>query len=185
MSSLKGFILIPLSLHLYKNGLFKSIPIILISFFVSNFTGGRTQFFMFLLIIIISLINNFLRETIKFLHVKKINFLNFSFFLGIPIFISITLRKLFLSEFAFKTMGVFNTVYKLFISNGIDINFAYMVIDPFRFYETREWVNSGLNTLLFGNGFGSGININDLLFVDIRSMGYSITEINEGIAFKP
>tara|TARA_B100000963_G_C22622917_1_gene670836 strand:- start:266 stop:1690 length:1425 start_codon:yes stop_codon:yes gene_type:complete len=182
-SSLKGFILISLSLSLYKKGLIKSIPLVVLTFLVCIYTAARTHILMFLLIMTLSILSFIFIQIKEFHHKKSSSILSLFSMTGSLGFGIIYFKGILETEFPIKTLGVF---YKVFESQSLGINFEkiLLVIDPFRYYETREWVNSGINTIIFGNGLGSGINIKDLLFADISEMGaYSQKAMNSGIAY--
>ena len=183
-SSLRGFILISLCLQLYKRGFKKSIPMIILSLLVSTFCGARTHILMFMIITSISLVNSSIRTVRDLYKKKRIKTSDIAFFSSLYVLIFIFINNIINSEFSIKTLGVFYTLGESIRSKTIDLSLIFLGVDPFRFFETREWMNFGINTILFGNGIGSGINIRELLYVDIRSMGaYSLNEINSEVAF--
>ena len=184
LSSVRGFILISLSLQLYKRGLKKSIPMIFITLLVCVFCAARTHVLMLFIITSLSVLNSIIK-TIRDIYEKKIiKTLDIAFFSGFSVLIFVFLNNIFTSEFSIKTLGFLYTFAENIRSKTLDLSLIFLGVDPFRYFETREWINSGINTILFGNGIGSGINIRELLYVDIRSMGaYSINEINSEVAF--
>ncbi len=184
LSSLRGFILIPLSLQLYKRGFAKSIPIILLSLLVCIFCAARTHVLMFLIITSISVINSLIKKIRDFSKHKKIKIFDLALFSSLSSLIFIFLKNILNTEYSIKTIGIFYNLAESIRSKNLDFSLIFMGIDPFRFFETREWINYGLNTILFGNGIGSGINIKELFYVDISSMGaYNINDINSEVVF--
>ena len=182
-SSLRGFILIAFSLSFYKKGLLKTMPLGLLTFLALIYTGSRIHFFMFLIIIFIAILKSFFMQIKDLIRKGTLNFINSSLIMGIIITIYLIFRNFTQTPFQFKPLGVFYTLWESQKSQ-IDFEKLFMAADVFRYYENKQWINSGFNTLIFGNGIGSGININDLLNADISEMtAYSKEMINSGVAF--
>lgn len=162
-SSTKSFIVFPSIYYLYKRNFKIAIPILLATLAVLIAYTTRMIILTYTATLVLIL------ATIIRLNLKYI-LLYFSIFIFFVLFF-----KLSNIEFeGFKATGVFIQ----FFAEG-SLFEKFLIIDPVRYYETKLFFDRNAFSVLFGDGFGSGlIDLkNELFFVSPTDSAFSPKEL--------
>ena len=167
-SSLKGLIVFSFFFLIYKKKYFLSLFLGLVILSVLMEYGSRMPLLMFFLLTTLYLV----KITFKRLNVK--NFFLLALFFIIIFFVTINFTDN--SKFGYM-------VNRIWITESF--REWFMLVDPTRYFENLLFFERDFFSIIFGNGFGSGLSDSNgyLYFVQPNQTAFTLEELNSGVYY--